>query len=120
MVYRPTARTRAAVLQNVTQGITLHGFKEEVVQADVDLGGRRHQEPCTVMVRKDIAAVLQQLVLKCPIAPAVDDKQTYAKFPRKIVVNGQRVVNELWTADMWLDAQVSSASAIPSSLTECG
>lgn len=102
--YRPTADTVDGVLANVTNNQLGPGFTTYDVR-DLPNFPTGHPHPYYVTVRDDPAQVIKDLVRNCY---TIDGVQTYAKFAKEVVdAKGVRYISEPWTADLWLEAQVS-------------
>jgi hypothetical protein len=104
--YRPTAMTLASLRANVTQGRLGPGFTTHDVRDLAKLGHAQYPEPYYVTVRNDMQQLVKDLVQNCFMQEGV---QTWAKFAAEVVdSNGVRRIDEPWTADQWIDAQVSN------------
>lgn len=116
--YRPTALTVPGVRANVTQGRLGPGFTTYDVRDLAKLDHAQHPKPYCVTVRNDMRQLIKDLVQNCF---KQEGAQTWAKFAVEVVdSSGMRRIDEPWTADQWIDAQVRNGlCSLPVDATAC-
>jgi hypothetical protein len=104
--WQPSSLVATQVVQNTIKDTLGPGFTCLDIRELKQLSSSEHPDPYYLVIREDIAKMVQTTLLRCPYSSIEGAKKTFSQFAEPILENGERVYNELWTGNKWIRAEV--------------